>query len=81
MRPHAKFHHWDPSAWVELTIALKGYEFNLIHISVVCSEHLISVHIRNLNSIKHDSVLFFALDNKSAKVSWMSLETIDTRGQ
>lgn len=79
MRLRAKFHHWDSSAWTELTIALKGYEFNLIHVSVVCFEHPISVHICNLNSIQHDSVLFFALDNKSAKVSWRFLETIDTR--
>ena len=73
------FHHWDPAAWAELTIALKSSEFKLLHVSVVCSEHPISVHIRNLNSIKHDSILFLALDNKSSKVSWMPLETIDTR--
>ena len=73
------FHHWDPAAWAELTIALKSSEFKLIHVSVVCSEHPISVHIRNLNSIKHDSILFLALDNKSSKVSWMPLKTIDTK--
>lgn len=73
------FHHWDPTAWAELTIALKNSKFKLIYVSVVRSEHPISVHIRNLNSIQHDSILFFALDYKSSKVSWMPLETIDTR--
>ena len=73
------FHHWDPAAWAELTIALKSSKFKLIHVSVVCSEHPISVHIRNLNSIRHDSILFFALDNKSSKVSWLPLDTIDTK--
>lgn len=72
------FHHWDPSAWAELTIALKSAGFRLMNAYVVYSEHPISVHIRNLNSIKHDSILVFALDGNRSSVPWMPLEAIDT---
>jgi adenine-specific DNA methylase len=72
------FHHWDPSAWAELTIALKSAGFRLMNAYVVYSEHPISVHIRNLNSIKHDSILVFALDGHRSPASWMPLEAIDT---
>jgi DNA modification methylase len=71
------FHHWDPSAWAELTIALKSAGFRLMNSYVVYSEHPISVHIRNLNSIKHDSILVFALDGNRSSVPWMPLEAID----
>lgn len=72
------FHHWDPSAWAELTIALKSASFRLMNAYVVFSEHPISVHIRNLNSIKHDSILVFALDGNGPSVPWIPLEAIDT---
>lgn len=72
------FHHWDPSAWAELTIALKNAGFRLMNAYVVFSEHPISVHIRNLNSIKHDSILVFAMDQNRASFSWEPLESIDT---
>ena len=72
------FHHWDPMAWAELTIALKGAGFRLIDASVVYSEHPISVHIRNLKSLKHDSVLVFALDGNAPSASWEPLDTFDT---
>jgi adenine-specific DNA methylase len=52
------FHHWDPNAWAELTIALKQAGFRLVNVYAVSSEHPISVHINNLNSIKHDAILF-----------------------
>ena len=71
------FHHWDPNAWAELTIALKSAGFRLMNAYVVFSEHPISVHIRNLNSIKHDSILIFALDGNGPPVQWSSLEAID----
>lgn len=61
------FHHWDPAAWAELTIALKSSKFKLIHVSVVCSEHPISAHIRNLNSIRHDGILFLLWITKVPK--------------
>ncbi len=72
------FHHWDPNAWAELTIALKSAGFRLRNVYVVFSEHPISVHIRNLNAIKHDSILVFALDGSGPTGSWSPLETIDT---
>jgi len=72
------FHHWDPNAWAELTIALKSAGFRLVNAYVVFSEHPISVHIRNLNSIKHDSILVFALDGDGPPVSWSPLQAIDT---
>jgi len=72
------FHHWDPNAWAELTIALKSAGFRLMNVYVVFSEHPISVHIRNLNAIKHDSILVFALDGSAPTASWSPLEAIDT---
>lgn len=72
------FHHWDPNAWAELTIALKGAGFRLMSAYIVYSEHPISVHIRNLNSIKHDSILVCAQDGNSATVQWAPVEEIDT---
>jgi hypothetical protein len=72
------FHHWDPQAWAELTIALKSAGFRLMNAYVVFSEHPISVHIRNLNSIKHDSILVLALDGNRSPKPWLPLEAIDT---
>jgi adenine-specific DNA methylase len=73
------FHHWDPNAWAELTIALKSAGFKLMNAYVVFSEHPISVHINNLNSIKHDSILVLALDEESATSNrWLPIESIDT---
>ena len=71
------FHHWDPNAWAELTIALKGAGFRLMNAYVVFSEHPISVHINNLNSIKHDCILVLALDGGEPAVPWSPLATID----
>ena len=45
---------------------------------VVYSEHPISVHIRNLNSIRHDSVLVFALEGNEPSAPWTPLDTINT---
>ena len=72
------FHHWDPGAWAELTIALKNAGFRLMNAYVVYSEHPISVHIRNLNSIRHDSVLVLAHDGNGALAPWTPLVDIDT---
>ena len=71
------FHHWDSSAWAELTIALKSAGCRLMNAYVVYSEHPISVHIRNLNSIQHDSILNFALDDNRPSVPWLPIERID----
>ena len=72
------FHHWDPEAWAELTISLKEARFKLIDAYTVYSEHPISVHIRNLNSIKHDNILVFSLDTAGSLDKWTPLDTIDT---
>jgi adenine-specific DNA methylase len=72
------FHHWDPNAWAELTIALKAAGFRLMNAYVVFSEHPISVHINNLNSLKHDSILVLALDGDVPAVSWSPVEAINS---
>ena len=72
------FHHWEPNAWAELTLALKTAGFRLMNAYVVYSEHPISVHIRGLKSIRHDSVLVLALASEELPVAWESVEEIDT---
>lgn len=72
------FHHWDPNAWAELTLALRAAGFRLINRYVVFSENPISVHINNLNSIKHDAILVLALDGEAAVRRWQPVERIDT---
>ena len=72
------FHHWDPEAWADLTIAVKSAGFRLLDAFTVYSEHPISVHIRNLNSIRHDSILIFALGGASSPSRWKPVEVIDT---
>jgi len=71
------FHHWDPNAWAELTIALKQAGFRLVNAYVVSSEHPISVHINNLDSLKHDTILVLAEDGAVRR--WQPLERINTR--
>ena len=83
LKPHVgrmvfTFHHWDASAWAELTIALKAAGFRLQNAYVVFSEHPISVHIRNLKSIKHDSVLVLAAEDNAAETQWEAVAHIDT---
>jgi adenine-specific DNA methylase len=62
-RPHGRlvftFHHWRADAWIQLTLALKSARFRLVNTFTVHSENLISVHIRQLNALKHDSILVF----------------------
>ena len=72
------FHHWDPGAWAELTLALKSAGFRLMNAYVVYSEHPISVHIRNLNSIRHDCILVLALAGNGSPAPWRPLADIDT---
>lgn len=73
------FHHWDPNAWAELTLALKQADFRLINAYAVFSEHPISVHINNLNSIKHDSILVLAPAEVTDRDYWPPITQIDTR--
>jgi len=60
-RPHGRliftFHHWQPEAWIQLTLALKEAGFRLVNSYTVHSENPISVHIRDLKALKHDSIL------------------------
>jgi adenine-specific DNA methylase len=60
-RPHGRliftFHHWQPEAWIQLTLALKDAAFRLVNTYTVHSENPISVHIRDLKALKHDSIL------------------------
>jgi len=72
------FHHWDANAWAELTLALKQASFRLVNVYAVSSEHPISVHINNLNAIKHDAILVLALDGNTPTRQWKPLKTIDT---
>jgi putative DNA methylase len=71
------FHHWDPNAWADLTVALKTSGFQLVNAYVLSSENPISIHIQNLNSIKHDSILVLVHDQKKAAHAWTALEKID----
>lgn len=70
------FHHWDPNAWAELTLALRAAGFRLLNRYVVSSENPISVHINNLNSIKHDTILVLAL--KDQATHWLPVAEIST---
>ena len=54
------FHHWRPEAWAYLTLSLRYAGFRLITSYTLHSENPISVHIRQLNALKHDSVLVLA---------------------
>lgn len=60
-RPHARliftFHHWRSDAWIQLTLALKNARFRLVNSYTLHSENPISVHIRQLKALKHDSIL------------------------
>ena len=60
-RPHGRliftFHHWRADAWIQLTLALKASGFRLVSSYTVHSENPISVHIRHLRALKHDSIL------------------------
>ncbi len=72
------FHHWDPNAWAELTITLKQARFQLINVYVVISENPVSVHISNLNAIRHDAILVFGIDGDTAWNRWSQPTAIDT---
>ncbi|MSP13487.1 MAG: hypothetical protein EXR62_11095 [Chloroflexi bacterium] len=54
------FHHWRPEAWGHLTLSLKKAKFRLVTSYTIQSENPISVHIRQLQALKHDSILVLA---------------------
>lgn len=72
------FHHWDPNAWADLTIALRSAHFRLVNAHVVFSENPISIHIQNLNAIKHDTVLVLAQQESNVTRQWEPIEFIET---
>lgn len=51
------FHHWNYEAWAALTISLKKANLLLVNRYIVHSENPISVHIRGLKALKHDTIL------------------------
>lgn len=69
---------WDANAWAELNIALKEAGFRLVNVYVVFSENPVSVHINNLNAIKHDAILVLALDGELPPGRWSRPEPITT---
>jgi hypothetical protein len=44
---------------------------------VLFSENPISIHIQNLNAIKHDSILVLTHDREKISRTWAALEKID----
>jgi putative DNA methylase len=72
-RPHGRliftFHHWRADAWIQLTTALRRANFHLINSYTVHSENPISVHIRHLNALKHDSILVLSPKEDQRKVN------------
>ena len=72
------FHHWDPGAWADVTIALKNAGFRLMNAHVVYSEHPISVHIRGINSIRHDSILVLAKGDSLETQLWEPVKAISS---
>lgn len=72
------FHHWRADAWIHLTLALKHADFRLVATYTVHSENPISVHIRQLNALKHDSILVLAPKADETTSHWQPLDRITT---
>ncbi|MEW6185188.1 MAG: hypothetical protein AB1585_05545 [Thermodesulfobacteriota bacterium] len=79
--PHGRliftYHHWNPNAWAQLTIALKKARFLLTNAFVVHSENPISVHIMNLRALKHDTILVLKPRGPRKKELWQKPEPIE----
>jgi DNA modification methylase len=74
------FHHWRPDAWAELTLSLRNTSFFLVNRYVVFSENPISVHIKGLNALKHDTILVLKpRDAKASLREWPRPSNIDTQ--
>ena len=73
-RPHGRliftFHHWRASAWIHLSNALSRARFRLLNAYVIHSENPISVHIMNLKSLKHDTILVLKPEDTSDVNHW-----------
>jgi adenine-specific DNA methylase len=73
------FHHWRPEAWAHLTLSLKKAGFQLVTSYTVLSENPVSVHIRQLKALKHDSILVLNPRDEENGKRWGLLERIDTQ--
>jgi putative DNA methylase len=72
------FHHWRPEAWAHLTISLKKAGFLLVTSYTIHSENPVSVHIRQLKALKHDSILVLRLQDGKNEKRHKFIERIDT---
>ena len=73
------FHHWKHEAWAELTMSLKRGGFVLVNHHVVFSENPISVHIRSLKALKHDTILVLKPKTNDKELDqWPEPTRIDT---
>ena len=81
-RPHGRliftYHHWNPSAWAQLAVALIKARFVLTNAFVVHSENPISVHIMNLRALKHDTILVLKPLPVQTERHWQKPEPIST---
>lgn len=77
-RPHGRliftYHHWRASAWAQLSIALARARFQLENVYTVHSENPISVHIRHLRALKHDSILVLRPSDAPGSRLWQRPE-------
>lgn len=73
-RPHGRliftYHHWDPNAWIQMSLSLIKAQFRLVNSYIVHSENPISVHIMNLNSLIHDSILILKPSENNTEKKW-----------
>jgi adenine-specific DNA methylase len=73
------FHHWRHDAWAELTLSLKRAGFWLANRYVVFSENPVSVHIRRLRALRHDTILVLRpLNGEVPPAIWPVPARIDT---
>jgi putative DNA methylase len=79
-RPHGRliftFHHWKASAWTQLSFSLAKARFRLVNFYVVHAENPLSVHIMNMKSLKHDTILVLRPVDKQNEKQWEIPETI-----
>ncbi|MBN1106101.1 MAG: hypothetical protein JXL84_22015 [Deltaproteobacteria bacterium] len=80
-RPHGRliftYHHWRPNAWAQLTVSLKSARFLLTNAFVVHSENPISVHIMNVRSLKHDTILVLRPHDIQERERWQRPKPIE----
>jgi hypothetical protein len=70
------FHHWNPKAWIALSLALRHTHFRLVNRYVVHAENLSSVHIMGQNALIHDVVLVLAGAETAVDPPWTLPEAV-----